>query len=312
MKKRTAIILSGAVLVSIAAYVAWCFRPFYLPPPLEIDASVSPGGRKAVEDWRWSGSYVRPLEFGWTTAWRNLCHPWDCRMGDLVRVEEQPDSGLWATSIGQFWGFSKIGGEWDASTAMDHGTDFFFSPVHGRVQRQGEIASRIDAMGANGATIEILSLGRLTHLGSLVHRAGEAPDSQPYFPSIFYHYEVFGRATVVEARERQHLLDCLARSIREADIDREPPGWGISPRHGITISIGESRADYLMNFDEGDGYAFGPGIDGIMGFTRTTSPTRTSRSEDLAFFRISPHYGKVFDAFLERNGIEQEEQPATK
>jgi hypothetical protein len=312
MKKRTAILLSGMLLCSIGGYVAWCFRSFYLPPPLEFVGDVSPGARKAMEEWRNTSSYAAPLKFGSSTAWWNLCHPWDCRMGDPVQVEEQPDSGLWATDISRFWGFSKTGGEWDASTAKDYGSYVNYVPHSRRIHRQGEIASRIDAMGANGATVEIVSLGRLSLLGSLVRKAEEAPDPDPCFSSIFYHYEVIGAVTVEDPQARQHLLDCLARSIREAEVDLVLPGWGITPRHGIILTMGDVRAEYLVSFDDGDGYAFGAGIDGIDGFYGFGRPPRISAREDLAYFSISSCYRDAFDAFLEKNGIEREKPEALR
>ena len=36
MKRHTAILLSGALLLGVGGYVAWCFRAFYVPPPIEF------------------------------------------------------------------------------------------------------------------------------------------------------------------------------------------------------------------------------------------------------------------------------------
>jgi hypothetical protein len=254
------------LLCNIAGYVGWCCRSFYLPPPLEFVGDVSPGGRRAAEEWRKSDSYAEPLELTWNRAWWKLCHPWDCVMTEPVKVEEQPDSGLWATNNFRFWGFAKTNGEWDASTAFDRGDVFtYLLREEKRNHRQGEIASTIDAMGANGATIEVLSLGLLSPLGAVVRQTTEAPDLDRIFPASSTTMR-FSGASRSRYPATASMLDCLARSIREADVDGALPGWGISPRHGIILTTGDVRAEYLVSVDDGGEYAFGHGIDGIGGF----------------------------------------------
>ncbi|HEY1121615.1 MAG TPA: hypothetical protein VGE67_08450 [Haloferula sp.] len=304
MKKRTAVILFGSLLCGMGGYVAWCCRSFHVKPRLAFEYSVSAGGRKAMDAWREMPSYPAPLAFSWSTMWENLCHPWHCRMADPVHVNEDSRTGLWATNYGNWWGFSKSRGEWDGATAKNHGI-YFFSYVTDRIERQGEIATRIDVMAAKGATIEIVSLGGLRLRGEVAGKVSEDTSADPYFPIEFHHYEVMGSVRVVDSRERQHLLDCLARSIREADVDHDLPGWGISPRHGIILTLGGERADYLINFEDGDAYAFGSGIDGVAGFDRGMFPARRRGSEERAFLRISSIHSNVFDDVLKKSGVEQ-------
>jgi hypothetical protein len=316
MKKRTAIILFGALLCSTAGYAAWCFRSFYLSPPLEFVGDVSPGAREAMEDWRWSANRPRPLRFEWSTAWGNLCHPWDCRMSapvEVVEVVEVPEEGLWARTSDDLWGFSKIGNEWDASAAFHHGSFpiFSYSPRSRLIDRQGWIASRIDAWGSSGATIEILSLGPQTTFGRLLRQTGQGPGLGPNTPDVFYDHEVLGRVKVSETRDRQDLLDGFTRSIREADVDTELPRWCVFPRHGIILTWGELRAEYLVSFEDGDAYCFEDAIGDIDGFHEAYEFRRGKMidpNESSSYFRLSPRYQSVFDAILDKDGIERAEQ----
>ena len=286
MKRRTAIFLSGAMAVCIGGYVGWCFRPFYLPPPLKIVGEVSPGGRKVAERWVRYSAYAFRLEFRWDTAWRNLSHPWDCEKATPVEVEELPDKGLWVMRDDLLWGFSKTGGEWDVSTAHYHGYSSGYwssNPAY----RQGAIASRIDELSAEGTKLEVLSLGCYTKMGALLRDARHAADGSRNSAIAFYDREVLGRVTVENPEVRQRLLEELARSIREAAVyDRalsEPPSshdditvipggdlrllrrpaTGIVPRWGVILTAGSYRAEYLISFDGGEGEAYDDGIAGI-------------------------------------------------
>ena len=310
MKKRTANILCGAMLCGTVGYVAWCFRSFYLPAPLEFDAEVSPGGREAMEDWRWSSGYPRALEFEWSLAWRNLCQPWDSGAGGAVRVFELPD-GLWARTSGEhLWGFSKVGNEWSASTAFDHGSFpiFSWSPESRLIDRQGWIASQIDSWGAGGVSVEILLLGRQTSYGKLVRQTGQGPGLGPNTPDVFYDREVMGRVIVSDVRDRQELLDAFARSIREGNVDTDLPRWSGAPRHGIILTQGDLRAEYLLSFEEGDAYAFEDALNELDGFHEGYEfrlGERIDPNESTSYFALSGRYREVFDAILDKHGIER-------
>lgn len=317
MKKRTAIILSGTMLLSIVGYVGWCFRCFYLPPPLVIEGSISAGGLKAVEDWRWSESYPPPLEFKWSTGWSNLRYPWHCVKAPPVEVGEEPEWGLWARTFdGDLWGFSKVGNEWDASTAFHHGSfhPWVYYANYRKVSRQRTIAARIEEWGAGGAGVEILSLGPPTTFGRLLKQDGHSPDLGWNYPEVFYNHEVLGRVEVV-AGERQELLDGIARSVREATFERDPklPSWGVHPRHGIILTRGDKKAEYLVSFETGEIYGFEEALQGIDSFHENYELQMFPRpdsdlidpNESMCYFKLSSQYRGVFDAVLEKHGIER-------
>ncbi|MEK7951798.1 hypothetical protein [Luteolibacter soli] len=304
MKRRTAILLFGSLLLSMGGYVAWCFRPFYLPPRLFFTGQESPGARKALEEWRWSSNYAAPARFEWSMAWWNLRHPWQCKMGKSVAVQYAPHLGLAATDSVRAWGFSKTNGEWDASTVFDYGS-WNDLANNNRSHRQQEIGTWIDDKLAAGATIEILSLGRVTAAGALVRPASEAKGPETDFPSIFHHYEVLGRVTVSDARERQRLFEGFARSVREGDVRNGLAAGGQSPGHGIVITLGGERAECLVSFEDGNGYFFGSGFNRFVGTYDDSNFGRNHPNENLAFFRLSTRYREAFDAVLDRNGIER-------
>ncbi|MCW1884963.1 hypothetical protein OKA04_09505 [Luteolibacter flavescens] len=323
MKKRTAILLSAALLCSISGYVAWCFRTFYLPPPVEFIGDVSPGAREAVEEWRWSLRGPREREFSRPEAWWNLQHPWNCRRGEPLEAVEETGFGLSALRGGGFgaygrrgrtflslgrhwWTFSRTAGEWDASTVVDHGTKFGVS-YGPRIYTQAAVATRIDAMAEQGATIEVLSLDGLSRFGNLLKGAGLHPDRQPPLFSIFEHHEILGRAVVTDARERQRLIDALARSIREGDGERDSPGWGLDARYGVTLTVGDEHAEYLISFRRGDGAAFDAGIDGLPDYKGVHGFWHTGPGGGVAFFSVSPRYENFFASFLDRQRIDREQ-----
>ena len=339
MKRRTAIFLSGAMVVCIGGYVGWCFRPFYLPPPLKIHGEVSPGGRRVAERWVRHSDYAFRLEFRWGTAWRNLSHPWDCEMATPVEVEEQPDKGLWVMRDDLLWGFSKTGGEWDASTAHYHGyADGYWSRMP--AYRQGAIASRIEELAGEGAKLEVLSLGGYTKMGALLRDARQVADGGRNSAIAFYDREVLGRVIVEDPQVRQRLLEVLARSIREAAVFDEAlpelprshyhvtfisgrlprlrlrPAMGIVARCGVILTVGNYRAEYLISFDGGEGEAYDDGIAGIgfpvdtSGFCVCPGPSTVRRIEqeadaNVGYFRVSARAKEAFDEVLATHGVER-------
>ena len=332
MKRRTAILLFGTLSLSMGGYVAWCLRPFYLPPPLKIVGSVSPGGREAVEEWRWADSYFKAPEFDWSVAWWNLSNPWNCQLAEPVEVEERPTCGLWARRNDDLWGFSKTGGEWDASTAYHHRGSSW--DIH--AFWQGEVASRIEILAEGGATFEVLSLGNLTNLGGVVSQAGLENNGVRNSPGVFYDRVVLGRVIVDDSQVRQRLVDALARSIREGFfVDDSPPRRlikfsqrknlrayyspsraiigpdpapedagdpflleasqfdGIVARLGIILTQGDVRREYLVSFDDKRGEAFDDGNPGFGG------------SHGVEFM-INGLAKGAFDDFFDLHGIASE------
>ncbi|MEK7951801.1 hypothetical protein [Luteolibacter soli] len=286
MRKRAAIFLFGTLLLSTGGYVAWCWRSFYVKPSLVFDSSVSPEGRKAMEEWRNTSSYPKALEFKWSAAWWNLGHPYDCEKTLPVRVEENANAGLWARHmVFGSWVFSKIAGEWDASTVVKiRGMEMF---------QQARLAAQMEAWSAAGATIEILSLGRPAGKG---HRELGVPETQGASADaaeMYHGYPVLGRIKALEARERLVLLDDFTRSIREAAMpDAFLPEI---PRHGIVFIEGEKKHEFAISFESGYVYAFEPGIEG----------SGVAHGRSGSYFQITPRASSVFAGFLKKSGIEQ-------
>ena len=303
VKKRTAILLFGTLLCSIAGYVTWCFRPFYLRPHLESIGPVSPEGRRVAEKWLKTCDSIRPLEFEWTDAIENLCDPWSCDMAEPVYVLEAPGSGLW-TLGDRIWGFSKIGGKWDATTAVDLGVPEVYPGGYNSPEliHQGVIASLIETFGANGTTMEIPFLGELTEAGHLANRKGTMPDPASNSTTELGGRTILGHAKVIDLPAREKLLEELARSVREASPYTAPaetpapyrdfPAW-----HGIILTQGDRKLEFAICFESGCAYVFGEGVDGEQD---------KDRNEKGSFVCVSPRAGKAFYDFLRRQGVEQQ------
>lgn len=298
MKRRTAIFLSGTLLLSIGGYVALCWRSFYVTPPLSLEGSMSLGGRRAVEEWAQVAGYPRPLGFTWSSALWNLSHPWDCKTVSPTWAREDPGGGLWVTDGSRVWSFSKVRGKWDASTAADHGAGGEWL-IQG-LRHWGRIATGLETMEASGAVIEVVSLGAATK--SWTAPSSGKPESFRDSAGELYGYEVMGRTRVLVDQERWELVEALARSIREgknAGSLHAPTGFPTSPAHApphaIIFTRGGERMEFLLWFDLGGGLVFGEGADEP--FARDEA--------SFSRFCVSPHAASAFDDFLDMHQIER-------
>jgi hypothetical protein len=52
MRKRNAILLGLGFLLTVVAYVAWCWRPYYQRVPLAYSEDIPPEVVVAVKEWR--------------------------------------------------------------------------------------------------------------------------------------------------------------------------------------------------------------------------------------------------------------------
>jgi hypothetical protein len=299
MKKRTAIVVSGALLCSVAGYFAWCLRPFYRPPDLYLDASLSADGRKAVEEWVQTSGYPPALKLTWSAAFWNLSHPWDRKTARSVLITEERGGGLWAADGAQLWSFSKVRGKWDSSTVK--GVGGLQPGITSDLMHWGSVASRLEALDLGGAVIEVISLGPPTD--SWMPPSQRKPQWINNSPDSFYEYTVLGRIRVLEDRERQELVEALARSIREG---RNTMSGGLyvglpasrvhAPPHAIVFTKGEVKHEFLIWFDLEGSLAFGEGVD---------APYETDGDAGYSNFHVSPHAATVFDAFLDKHQIER-------
>lgn len=76
MKKRTAIAFVTAVCGAISAYTAWCARPFYCKPLLELPRNLPPDGATAISEWYSEESDFDCIAFTPELFFRYLCFPW--------------------------------------------------------------------------------------------------------------------------------------------------------------------------------------------------------------------------------------------
>ena len=298
MKKRTAVLVSGALLCGIAGYFAWCLRPFHVSPPLYLDEVMSADGREAVEEWEQSAGYPKPLKLTWGNAFWNVCHPWNRRMMSPVWVTEQKGSGLWAADGSSVWSFSKTGGKWDSSTAMVVG-----GGMRGAGQNLvhwGTMATRLEAMDVGGAAIEVISLGDCVNPALIPF--GQKPQWFNNSAEVFYDYKILGRTRVMDDRERQALVEAFARSIREGanttlspyHASYLPTTPAHVPAYGISFTKGEEKLEFLIWFELRGGLAFGEDVD---------SPDETDGVPRFSRFILSPYAEGAFDAFVEKHQL---------
>ena len=247
MRRRTAILLSGTLLLSIAGYVAWCLRMFYLTPRFEMDPGVSADGRVAVERWAGTAAYPGPANFDWEKACWNLGHPWDSGWFRVMRAWENPADGLWVGNGEELWGFSRCGGRWDSSTAADYGHIESSNYVFG----QGEAANWLDAWVAGGeVTLEIRPL---VGAEDLAQEGASVTDGGAGTGLATQDQAVAAGVAVQDAGERQELLEEFSRSIREAILS--PGGADADFACEIILRRGEQKLEILINYVQGHGFA---------------------------------------------------------
>lgn len=298
MKKPTAILLSGALLCSIAGYFAWCLRPFLVRPDLYLDASISEEGRKAVEEWAETSDYPPALDLTLHAVLWNLSHPRERKVTRSVSVTEEKDGGLWASDGGQLWSFSKVKGKWDSSTVTDVGG---LQPgITSELIHWGAVASRMEALELDGAVIEVMSLGPPTD--AWMPPRERSLQGFNNSAESFYDYPVLGRVRVLDDGERQELVEALARSVREGR--NTMPQWndhGLptsradAPPYAITFAKGEVTQEFLMWFGLGGGIAIGEGVD---------APHDNDNKPRYSDFRVSRYAKEVAEALLEKHQVE--------
>lgn len=76
MKKRTAIAFVAAICGTISAYTAWCARPFYCKPLLELPRNLPPDAATAISEWYSEESDFECIAFTPELFCRYLCFPW--------------------------------------------------------------------------------------------------------------------------------------------------------------------------------------------------------------------------------------------
>lgn len=81
MLKRRAIILFSTLLLLITGYVAWCARPFFLNPPLQLTinsaSGMNPDEEKVIRQWYAESELITPPDFNWQQMGEYLKRPWD-------------------------------------------------------------------------------------------------------------------------------------------------------------------------------------------------------------------------------------------
>jgi len=87
MRKRNAILLGSAFLLTVAGYVAWCWRPFYMPTKARYPDGSSKEVVAVVNQWRGENRLGMPSRFDRQLALEMLRHPWRNYRGQAeVRV----------------------------------------------------------------------------------------------------------------------------------------------------------------------------------------------------------------------------------
>ena len=92
MRKRTAVLVFGGILLAMAGYVAWCARPFYVRPGVAYDENVPQEARHLIAElWERTGG-LPPAEFDWELLTGNLADPWHARV-EPAPAWMEPDHG---------------------------------------------------------------------------------------------------------------------------------------------------------------------------------------------------------------------------
>ena len=287
MKKRTAIILFGSLLMSVGCYVGVCLRVFYLAPRLEVDGSVSPEGRAAAVAWAKTFGYPERDRFEWSAAFVYLCRPWHAWAESSVVVREDADTGLWATYRYRIWSLTKPtagkAGQLESVIVHDRG----FVPVETvRAYHSLELAAAgIESLIAGEGTIEILSLEPQIVQRTHLDKPRQARNHPHNVSEDFHQYRILGRAMIEEDEVRKHLLGTFAASIRDAEVHVD--FLCFNPRHGIIHNHGDERTEYLICFECAQVKVF----------------ESTGRESGIS---VSRHGGEPYAAYLDQHGIEQD------
>lgn len=83
MKQTHWIILIISLTLVGIGYVAYCWRGFYLKPPLEFEKGITDSEKDVVQKW-YSGIAVEKESWNWKLAARTLLLPFGGRAGGYV------------------------------------------------------------------------------------------------------------------------------------------------------------------------------------------------------------------------------------
>ncbi|MCH1922215.1 hypothetical protein L9G15_22690, partial [Shewanella sp. A3A] len=79
-------------------------------------------------------------------------------------------------------------------------------------------------------------------------------------------------------------------------------GWSIDAEYGITLTIGNKRAEYLINFRDGDCVASDPGLSEVPDYVSTYFGSQPIyRDGIVTFLNINPLREKAFIGILDKS-----------
>lgn len=88
MRRRRALLLFGVILALLLGYLGWCWRTYYLPPPVQWDAAIAEVERPVLK--RWIRENARDFEitprWSWSGAWYLLRIPYDRTRSRLLVI----------------------------------------------------------------------------------------------------------------------------------------------------------------------------------------------------------------------------------
>lgn len=99
MKRPTAIAIVAALCGGIFAYAAWCARPFYCKPLLEMPPFVPPDAATAILEWHSEETDFDCVVFTPELFFRYLCLPWTEHRRILAVHEPRQIAGFEAVDL---------------------------------------------------------------------------------------------------------------------------------------------------------------------------------------------------------------------
>ena len=95
-------------MAAMAAYVAWCARPFCIRPKLAFSDKVPENARTEIREWFKHSALTRPKPFSWKDFRHNLKYPRSVRRGTVGAHTEIPylETVTVAFCSGEIWAFN--------------------------------------------------------------------------------------------------------------------------------------------------------------------------------------------------------------